>query len=49
MFLDNGIGITINYENNMSESNIILYKTPNGQVSIQVQYEDGNFWLTQNG
>ncbi|MDR1583697.1 MAG: virulence RhuM family protein, partial [Prevotellaceae bacterium] len=31
----------------MSESNIILYKTPNGQVSIQVQYEDGSFWLTQ--
>ena len=31
----------------MSESNIILYRTPNGQVSIQVQYEDGSFWLTQ--
>ena len=31
----------------MSESNIILYKTLNGQVSIQVQYEDGSFWLTQ--
>lgn len=31
----------------MSESNIILYKTPNGQVSIQIQYEDGSFWLTQ--
>ena len=31
----------------MSESNIVLYKTPNGQVSIQVQYEDGSFWLTQ--
>ncbi len=31
----------------MSESNIILYTTPNGQVSIQVQYEDGSFWLTQ--
>ena len=31
----------------MSESNIIFYTTPNGQVSVQVQYEDGNFWLTQ--
>ena len=31
----------------MSESNIILYTTPNGQVSVQVQYEDGSFWLTQ--
>jgi hypothetical protein len=31
----------------MSESNIILYKTPNGSISIQVQYEDGSFWLTQ--
>jgi len=29
------------------ESNIIFYTTPNGQVSIQVQYEDGSFWLTQ--
>lgn len=31
----------------MSESSIILYTTPSGQVSIQVQYEDGSFWLTQ--
>ena len=31
----------------MSESNIIFYTTPNGQVSVQVQYEDGSFWLTQ--
>jgi hypothetical protein len=31
----------------MSESNIILYTTPNGQVNVQVQYEDGSFWLTQ--
>lgn len=31
----------------MSESNIIFYTTPNGQVNIQVQYEDGSFWLTQ--
>ena len=29
------------------ESNIIFYTTSNGQVSIQVQYEDGSFWLTQ--
>jgi len=31
----------------MSESNILFYTTPNGQVSVQVQYEDGSFWLTQ--
>jgi hypothetical protein len=31
----------------MTESNIIFYTTSNGQVSIQVQYEDGSFWLTQ--
>jgi len=31
----------------MSESNIIFYTTPNGLVSVQVQYEDGSFWLTQ--
>ena len=29
------------------ESNIIFYTTPNGQVSVQVQYENGSFWLTQ--
>jgi hypothetical protein len=29
------------------ESNIIFYTMPSGQVSVQVQYEDGNFWLTQ--
>ncbi|MBR0049771.1 MAG: virulence RhuM family protein [Prevotella sp.] len=29
------------------ESNIILYTTDSGSVSIQVQYEDGTFWLTQ--
>ena len=28
-------------------SNIILYTTDNGNVSVQVQYEDGTFWLTQ--
>ena len=31
----------------MHESNLIFYTTPNGQVSVQVQYEDGSFWLTQ--
>ena len=31
----------------MAESNILFYTTPNGQISVQVQYEDGSFWLTQ--
>lgn len=29
------------------ESHIILYTTESGNISIQVQYEDGTFWLTQ--
>ncbi len=29
------------------ESNLILYTSNNNEVSIQVQYEDGTFWLTQ--
>lgn len=29
------------------QSNIILYTTDSGTVSVQVQYEDGTFWLTQ--
>ena len=29
------------------DSNIILYATDAGQVSVQVQYEDNTFWLTQ--
>ena len=29
------------------DSNIILYTTDAGEVSIQVQYEDNTFWLTQ--
>ena len=29
------------------DSNIILYTTDTGNVSVQVQYEDGTFWLTQ--
>jgi len=28
-------------------SNIILYTSNSGNVSIQVQYEDGTFWLSQ--
>ncbi|MBP7359609.1 MAG: virulence RhuM family protein, partial [Prevotella sp.] len=31
----------------MQESNIIIYKTSTGNISVQVQYEDGTFWLTQ--
>ena len=29
------------------ESNLILYTNDSGDVSIQVRYEDGTFWLTQ--
>lgn len=29
------------------ESNIILYTSDGGSGSVQVQYEDGTFWLTQ--
>lgn len=29
------------------DSNIILYTTDSGSVNVQVQYEDGTFWLTQ--
>lgn len=29
------------------ESNLILYTSNNGEVSVQVQYEDGTFWLSQ--
>ena len=29
------------------ESNIILYTSDAGNISVQVQYEDGTFWLTQ--
>lgn len=29
------------------ESNLILYTNDNGDLSIQVRYEDGTFWLTQ--
>ena len=31
----------------MTESDIIFYTMPNGQISVLVQYEDGSFWLTQ--
>lgn len=29
------------------QSDIIFYTTPNGNVNVQVQLEDGTFWLTQ--
>ena len=29
------------------DSNTILNTTDSGSVSVQVQYEDGTFWLTQ--
>ena len=29
------------------QNNIILYTTPAGNVSVNVQFEDGTFWLTQ--
>jgi hypothetical protein len=29
------------------ENNIIFYTTPDGHVNVQVQFEDGIFWLTQ--
>ncbi len=28
------------------ESNILLYTNDKGDVSIQVRYENGTFWLT---
>lgn len=31
----------------MQESNIIIYKNATGNVSVQVQYQDETFWLTQ--
>lgn len=32
---------------NFSRSVVILYTTPDGHVNVQVQFEDGTFWLTQ--
>lgn len=29
------------------DSDIVIYTTDTGRVSVQVQYEDGTFWLTQ--
>ena len=29
------------------QNNITLYTSPEGNVSVQVQFEDGTFWLTQ--
>ena len=31
----------------MQETNLIIYKSENKNISVQVQYEDGTFWLTQ--
>ena len=31
----------------MKESEIILYTTPNGEVKIDIRFEDETFWLTQ--
>lgn len=31
----------------MKESNIILYTTPQGKVTIDIHFEDETFWLTQ--
>ncbi|AFL96340.1 virulence RhuM family protein [Ornithobacterium rhinotracheale] len=31
----------------MKESNIILYTTPQGKVTIDIRFEDETFWLTQ--
>ena len=32
---------------NMKESEIILYTTPNGEVKIDIRFEDETFWMTQ--
>lgn len=34
-------------KNNMKESEIILYTTPQGDVKIDIRFEDETFWLTQ--
>ena len=31
----------------MKESEIILYTTPNGEVKIDIRFDDETFWLTQ--
>ena len=31
----------------MKESEIILYTTPNGEVKIDIRFEDETFWLPQ--
>ncbi|MBR1627576.1 MAG: virulence RhuM family protein [Bacteroidales bacterium] len=31
----------------MQATNLIIYKSENRNISVQVQYEDGTFWLTQ--
>ena len=31
----------------MKESEIVLYTTSNGEVKIDIRFEDETFWLTQ--
>ena len=31
----------------MKESEIILYTTPQGNVKIEIRFEEETFWLTQ--
>lgn len=31
----------------MKESEIILYTTPNGEVKLDIRFEDETFWLSQ--
>ena len=31
----------------MQESDIILYRTPDGAVKVEIRFEDETFWLTQ--
>ncbi len=31
----------------MQESDIILYRTPDGAVKVEIRFEEETFWLTQ--
>ena len=31
----------------MEEADIILYRTPDGAVKVEIRFEDETFWLTQ--
>ena len=33
----------------LNPSNIVLYQTENGNVTVSVIFEDETFWLTQKG